>query len=161
MGAVEVASSFEALCQSTSSLQDECASVYHQGHSAIIVLLISMHTHLNASENWPNIWYPLGVCVLCSPECVYSLDNKNLELPNILAQLNCSCLCIPRQMSPFYKFPCKLKLQLVGVENFKYLGVILNEDNNNQIDLQERITMLTKHILCYKNCLKIKTYQRN
>jgi hypothetical protein len=43
------------------------------------------------------------------------------------------------------------------VENFKYLGVILNEDNNNQIDLQERIT---KHILCYKNFLKIKTYQR-
>jgi glutaredoxin-related protein len=31
------------------------------------------------------------------------------------------------------------------VENFKYLGVILNEDNNKQIDLQERI----------------KTYQRN
>jgi len=26
-----------------------------------------------------------------------------------------------------------------GVENFKYLGVILNEDSNNQIDLQERI----------------------
>ena len=25
------------------------------------------------------------------------------------------------------------------VENFKYLGVILNEDNNNQIDLQERL----------------------
>jgi len=25
------------------------------------------------------------------------------------------------------------------VENFKYLGVILNEDNNNQMDLQERI----------------------
>jgi len=25
------------------------------------------------------------------------------------------------------------------VENFKYLGLILNEDNNNQIDLQERI----------------------
>jgi len=25
------------------------------------------------------------------------------------------------------------------VENFKYLGVILNADNNNQIDLQERI----------------------
>jgi len=25
------------------------------------------------------------------------------------------------------------------VESFKYLGVILNEDNNNQIDLQERI----------------------
>jgi hypothetical protein len=25
------------------------------------------------------------------------------------------------------------------VENFKYLGVILNKDNNYQIDLQERI----------------------
>ena len=25
------------------------------------------------------------------------------------------------------------------VENFNYLGVILNEDNNNQTDLQERI----------------------
>jgi hypothetical protein len=25
------------------------------------------------------------------------------------------------------------------VENFKYLWVILNDDNNNQIDLQERI----------------------
>jgi len=47
------------------------------------------------------------------------------------------------------------------VENFKYLGVILNEDNNNQIDLQETIKMLTKHTLCYKNFLKIKTYQRN
>ena len=35
------------------------------------------------------------------------------------------------------------------VENFKYLGVILNEDNNNQIDLQERIKMITKHTLCY------------
>jgi len=25
------------------------------------------------------------------------------------------------------------------VKNLKYLGVILNEDNNNQTDLQERI----------------------
>jgi len=47
-------------------------------------------------------------------------------------------------MSPFYKFPSKLKLQLVGVENFKYLGVILNEDNNNQIGLQERINNANK-----------------
>ena len=35
------------------------------------------------------------------------------------------------------------------MENFKYLEVILNEDNNNQTDLQERIKMLTEHILCY------------
>jgi hypothetical protein len=30
------------------------------------------------------------------------------------------------------------------VENFKYLGVILNEDNNSQIDLQERINNANK-----------------
>jgi len=47
-----------------------------------------------------------------------------------------------------------------GVENFKYLGVILNEDNNNQIDLQERIKMLTKHILCYNIFLKNKKLQK-
>jgi hypothetical protein len=44
------------------------------------------------------------------------------------------------------------------VENFKYFGFILN-DNNNQIDLQERIKNANK--TCYKKCLKIKTYQRN
>jgi hypothetical protein len=43
------------------------------------------------------------------------------------------------------------KLQFERVENFKYLGVVLNEDNNCQTDLQERIKMLTKHTLCYKN----------
>jgi hypothetical protein len=31
-------------------------------------------------------------------------------------------------------------------ENFKYLGVMLNEDNNNKIDLQERIKNAKKHI---------------
>ena len=30
------------------------------------------------------------------------------------------------------------------VENFKYLGVILNEDNKNQIDFQERINNANK-----------------
>ena len=30
------------------------------------------------------------------------------------------------------------------MENFKYLGVILNEDNNSQIDLQERINNANK-----------------
>jgi hypothetical protein len=52
-------------------------------------------------------------------------------------------------------------LQLYFVFNyFKYSGVILNEDNN-QTDLQKELKMLTKHILWYKNFLKIKTYQRN
>jgi hypothetical protein len=36
------------------------------------------------------------------------------------------------------------------VENFKYLGVVLIEDNKHQIHLQERLKMLTKHTLCYK-----------
>jgi len=40
------------------------------------------------------------------------------------------------------------------VENFKYLGVTLNEDNNNQTDLQERIKNANKIILYYKNFLK-------
>jgi len=46
-----------------------------------------------------------------------------------------------------------------GVENFKYLEVILNEDNKNQTDLQERIKTRTKHILCYKIFLKIRTWE--
>ena len=35
-------------------------------------------------------------------------------------------------------------LKFGRVENFKYLAVILNEDNNNQIDLQERIKNANK-----------------
>ena len=30
------------------------------------------------------------------------------------------------------------------MENFKYLGIILNEDNNNQTDLRERIKNANK-----------------
>jgi glutaredoxin-related protein len=36
------------------------------------------------------------------------------------------------------------------VENFKYLGVILHEDNNHQIHLKEIIKNAKKHTLCYK-----------
>ena len=37
------------------------------------------------------------------------------------------------------------------VKNFKYLGVILNEDNNRQIDLQERIKNANKtYFMLYK-----------
>ena len=44
------------------------------------------------------------------------------------------------------------------VENFKYLGVTLNEGNNNQTDLQERIKNANQtYFLCYKTFLKIKT----
>ena len=37
------------------------------------------------------------------------------------------------------------------VENFKYLGVILNEDNSNQIDLQERIKNANKTFFMLQN----------
>ena len=46
------------------------------------------------------------------------------------------------------------------MEKFKYLGVILNEDNKHQTDLQERIKMLTKHILCYRHFLKNKNVSK-
>jgi len=56
------------------------------------------------------------------------------------------------------------------VEKFKYLGVVLSEDNNNQIYLQERINianktyfMVQKFFKC-KNMSKIlknKTKERN
>jgi len=37
------------------------------------------------------------------------------------------------------------------VENFKYLGVMLHESNNNQIDLQERIKNANKtHFMLQK-----------
>ena len=37
------------------------------------------------------------------------------------------------------------------MENFKYLGVILNEDNNNQTDVQERIKNANKtHFMVQK-----------
>jgi hypothetical protein len=47
-----------------------------------------------------------------------------------------------------------------GVENFEYLGVILNEDNNNQIDLQVRIKNANKIYFMLQKFLKIKTFQR-
>jgi hypothetical protein len=47
------------------------------------------------------------------------------------------------------------------VENFKYLRVILIEDNNSQRDLQERIKNSNKTYFTLQKFLKIKTYQRN
>ena len=40
------------------------------------------------------------------------------------------------------------------MENIKYLGVILNEDNNNQIDLQERIKNANKTYFMLQNFFK-------
>jgi len=53
------------------------------------------------------------------------------------------------------------KYKFEGAENFNYLGVILNEDNDNQIDLHERIKNANKTYFMLRNFLKIKTYQRN
>jgi hypothetical protein len=41
------------------------------------------------------------------------------------------------------------KFKFERVENVKYLEVMLNKHNNNQIHLQEREKMLNKHTLCY------------
>jgi len=49
------------------------------------------------------------------------------------------------------------KYRFERVENFKYLGVILNEDNNNQIDLQERLKNANKTCCMLQKFLKIKT----
>ena len=47
------------------------------------------------------------------------------------------------------------------VENFKYLGVILNEDNNHQIGFQERTKSANKTYCMVQNFLEIKIYLKN
>jgi len=44
------------------------------------------------------------------------------------------------------------------VENFKYLGVILNDDNNNQIDLQERVKNANKTYFMLQKFFKNKKH---
>jgi len=46
------------------------------------------------------------------------------------------------------------------VENFKYLGVILNEDINNQIDLQERIKNANKTYFMLQKVFKNKNISK-
>jgi hypothetical protein len=46
------------------------------------------------------------------------------------------------------------------VENYKYLGVILNEDNNNQIDLQERIKNTNKTYFMLQKFFKNKNISK-
>jgi len=48
-----------------------------------------------------------------------------------------------------------------GVENFKYLGVILNEDNSNQIVLRERIINANKTYFMLQNFFKNKNIPIN
>ena len=50
---------------------------------------------------------------------------------------------------------------LERMENFKYLGVIINEDNKHQIDLQERIKTTNKTYFMLQNFLEIKIYLEN
>jgi len=46
------------------------------------------------------------------------------------------------------------------LENFKYLGVILNGDNNNQIDLQERIKNANKTYFMLQKYFKNKNISK-
>jgi len=50
--------------------------------------------------------------------------------------------------------------QFERVENFKYLGVILNEDNDNQIDLQERIENAKKTYFMLQKFFKNKNISK-
>jgi hypothetical protein len=50
---------------------------------------------------------------------------------------------------------------LEKVENFKYIGAILNEDNNHQIDLQKRIQNANKTYRCYKFFFRNKNISKN
>ena len=55
----------------------------------------------------------------------------------------------------------KIKIfKFEGEENFKYLGVILNEDNNNQIYLQERIKNANKTYFMLQKFLKNKNISK-
>jgi len=45
---------------------------------------------------------------------------------------------------------------LMKIENFKYLGVILHEDNNHQIHLQERIKNANKTYFMLQKFFKNK-----
>jgi len=45
-------------------------------------------------------------------------------------------------------------------ENFKYLGIIVNEDNNNQIDLQKRITNANKTYFMIQKFFKNKNISK-
>jgi len=46
------------------------------------------------------------------------------------------------------------------LENLKYLGVILNEDNNNQTDLQERIKNANKTYFMLQKFFKNKNISK-
>jgi len=46
------------------------------------------------------------------------------------------------------------------LENFKYLGVILNKDNNNQTDLQERIKNTNKTYFMLQKLKKNKNISK-
>ena len=57
--------------------------------------------------------------------------------------------------------PLKIKnYKFETVENFKYLGVILNEDNDNQIDLQERLKNATKTYFMLQKFFKNKNISK-
>ena len=49
---------------------------------------------------------------------------------------------------------------LMKIENFKYLGVILHEDNNHQIHLQERIKNANKTYFMLQKFFKNKNISK-
>ena len=92
------------------------------------------------------------------------MENIARKLGLQINQEKTKCMIVERKNSLKQNNIGQLKIKnykFERVENFKYLGVILNEDNKHQIDLQEIIKNSNKHILCYRIILKIKRYQIN
>ena len=80
------------------------------------------------------------------------------EQPNVLAYAD--------DIALIGKNEIEIRKLFVEMENItRKLGLQINlrvnEDNNNQIDLQERIKNANKTHFILQNFLKIKTYQRN
>jgi hypothetical protein len=61
-----------------------------------------------------------------------------------------------RTLSPQQVSVCGISGFDSSVENFRYLGVILNGDNNNQIHVQERIKNANKTYFMLQNFFKNK-----
>ena len=70
------------------------------------------------------------------------MENIARKLGLQINQEKTKCMIVERKNSLKQNNIGQLKIKnykFERVENFKYLGVILNEDNNHQIDLRERI----------------------
>ena len=55
----------------------------------------------------------------------------------------------------------KIKNTFEKVDNFKYLGVLINENNKKDFEIQERIKKANKAYFCYRTYLNPNTYPKH